>query len=41
MSGVNQQLADNYDGFLVLKCRNRQMGLFTDVRNQIHSYVKM
>ena len=41
MTGVNQQLANNYDGFLVLQCRDRQMGLFIDVKNQIHSDVKI
>lgn len=41
MTGVNQQLADNCDGFLILKCRDRQMGLFTDVKNQIRFDVKI
>lgn len=41
MTRVNQQLADNYDGFLVLKCGDRQMGPFIDVKNQIYSDVKI
>lgn len=38
---MNHQLADNYDGFLVLKRRDRQVGLSLDVKNQIHSDVEV
>lgn len=41
MTEVKQQLADNYDEFLVLKCKTRQMDLFIDVKNQILSDVRI
>lgn len=38
---MKHQLADNYDGFLALKRRDRQVGLSLDVKNQIRSDVRI